>query len=493
MKKSIVAFHGVGVAAAAFLGFVNLRCGAPIDGVGDGSETFEGEEPAPIGTARQDLYSAPTSRPWPNRDIPVCWEATTWDRADYATHRQNVRTWIEDSFGRVTDLKFGPWNRCPANANGMIVLKMDDQGGAQASRAGYDPNVPTQVYASPSYWAGLQVGMMHEFAHGLGFDHEIDRPDMDNCFVHTVRVAGTNHTPYDRYSVTNATYCHTNTTLSPWDVVGLQRVYGRKPSGAIVGWKNKCLDIDNPAVPTPPSAATRVQVWPCRNNLNQYWVWEADRIHEPNYFWGTLDIQNANTANGTPAWNWQMNDNAAQKWYFSDAQLVGMGDLCLDVTGGVAAAGSTARLSTCNRNIATQKWNMVPTMFFGQTVRFKVTGTNLCLTITGRQSQGTLQTCADGDPNQSFGLSAGGRVFGPNWCLDVQWGNPVDGAVVWGWECQNPSAQVAEAQRWYIRGPLHGIGGKCLDVDVNSGVVQGSKVQLWSCNQQPQQTWEYHF
>jgi len=488
MIKQTCIRRAVGTGLMTLLGFFNIQCGGDVDGTGN----VVGDDQNATERAQQELYSAPTSKLWPMRDIPVCWEGGTFDRADYAQYRQDVRMWINDTYGRVTDLKFNPWNRCPANTNGMIVVRMDDLCGAQTSLNAYDPNLPTTVYVSPCYWAGFKLAVIHEFAHALGFDHEVDRPETDNCLADDVTVPGTNYTVYDHDSITNGTYCHFRASLSPWDVVALQRLYGRKPIGSIVSWNNKCLDIDNPAVPTPPSGATRVQVWDCKRNNNQYWTWLGDHVYDPFYHWGVLDIQNANSANGTPAWNWEYNDNAAQKWTFSDVQIVGMGDLCLDVTDGIVATGKTIKLSTCDRSVSTQKWNVVPVGTAEQMVQFKVLGTNHCLTVAGRQSQGTLRPCAADDSNQRFLLSGGGQVVGPNWCLDVQWGNPVVGAAVWGWQCQSLSQQVADAQRWYLRGPMHALG-KCLDVDKNNNVVSGSKVQIWSCNGQPQQSWEYHF
>jgi hypothetical protein len=80
---------------------------------------------------------------------------------------------------------------------------------------------------------------------------------------------------------------------------------------------------------------------------------------------------------------------------------------------------------------------------------------------------------------------------GQNGCLDVQLGKAVANTPAIGWTC-NWSENV-DSQHWKVRGPVHGLAGKCLDLGIGNGVVNGAPLQLWDCNGWANQSWEYHF
>ncbi len=106
-------------------------------------------------------------------------------------------------------------------------------------------------------------------------------------------------------------------------------------------------------------------------------------------------------------------------------------------------------------------------------------------------------TCPDGANMKTTGHS-GDLTLGAydldsimNYCDPTYWSSPA-----------LSSGDVAGVQRWYGSGPaptpgtrgfqglLHGLGGKCLDV--NGGATHdGAKVQLWDCNGSDAQVWTY--
>jgi type 1 glutamine amidotransferase len=68
-------------------------------------------------------------------------------------------------------------------------------------------------------------------------------------------------------------------------------------------------------------------------------------------------------------------------------------------------------------------------------------------------------------------------------CLDVNGGNSADGTKVQLWGCNNGTAQ-----KWTLQGQTFKALGKCLDVS-GGGTANGTKVQLWTCNGSGAQNW----
>jgi len=72
-----------------------------------------------------------------------------------------------------------------------------------------------------------------------------------------------------------------------------------------------------------------------------------------------------------------------------------------------------------------------------------------------------------------------------DFCLDVERGDPRDGARVVLWSCSG-----APSQSWTTRGGqiVSQLSGKCLDV-VDGQVRQGQPAMVWQCNRSPSQRW----
>jgi hypothetical protein len=282
--------------------------------------------------------------------------------------------------------------------------------------------------------------------------------------------------------------------MSPWDVVGLQRAYGRKPDLSVVGAGNKCVDLENPAVPAMPSGPTRLQAYACLGNANQQWIrssmgtlvaWQYGSGY------GTMDVQWGNSADGTPLWNWTYNGSSAQVWRWSGVEIVGMGDLCLDVPGASFYAGAPVQLYPCNGSSA-QLWDLEPPNAAGR-IRSNA-HPELCLSATGTSAL-TLQTCL-ADASQAWTLYHG-RIQVPRSgvsadCIDVAGANPASGTRVGRYGCRPDSDDLRYAQLWYARGAIKGLAGKCVDAGLGR-VDYGTAIQLWSCNGGANQTWDLHF
>ncbi|MFO0684401.1 MAG: RICIN domain-containing protein [Sandaracinus sp.] len=92
----------------------------------------------------------------------------------------------------------------------------------------------------------------------------------------------------------------------------------------------------------------------------------------------------------------------------------------------------------------------------------------------------TVDTPAAEGQARAVALSALGR------CLDVAYGNAVNGAAVQLWECNG-----SPAQQWFLEGNrVRSALGRCLDVTAgNAG--NGARVQTYDCNGTPAQSWTF--
>jgi hypothetical protein len=328
----------------------------------------------------------------------------------------------------------------------------------------------------------------------LGFTHEHNRPDNmgQSCNAGNGK-ATTYHTPYDDRSITNATYCHWRPELSPWDVAGLQRIYGRKPVGSLVGANNKCADVQNPGA-AEPGGATRLQAWDCLGNNNQRWDYDAYRFRAGGFNYGFMDVQWGNPASGTPVWNWVDQSNAAQLWALDKTQIVGMGDLCLRIFGAQVQAGQPLEMATCSTGDDAQFFSILHN-FSNPSYPIRIAkqswdGNFFCVAVSGQRGQATLQPC-NGDASQQDFYIGERHIENVHACLDVRGAVPEPSTIAWGWPCDWD--ENAEAQHWKFRGPIVGLASKCLDFRNNGGIRNGSAVQIWDCHGGSNQSWEFHF
>jgi hypothetical protein len=429
---------------------------------------------------------------WTMRDIHVCFHSETVALSDYAQFSQDARTWIEETYGRILNLRFVGWDACPSTLTNSISIRIytpaagHAPGATTVTEAG-GANANRRISIGNGIGWGRKTTLIHEFAHALGYQHEWDRIDSDGVCEPggSDSTAETYGTPYDARSITNSTYCSSWTNLSPWDVVGMRRGYGRKPRGAVVGPRNKCLDIDNPTSSNP--EARQTQVWDCLGSQNQTWQIEHDwQRLTTTWDRGALDVQWGSTNDGTPTWNWERNTSPAQQWTFNAVEVRGMGDLCLDVPGGNFAAGQTLQLWDCVGN-DNQKWNVQP-FSDGRIALQSAYAPGLCVAVNSGTS---LQPCGSTGTSLSYGDSQlwNGRTR----CMDVSAANPANGTQIVSYNCRATGDYYRQAQEWTFRGAIRGLAGKCLDVDSAGGVRASSKTRIMPCNGSGQQTWEYNF
>ncbi|MCW2143963.1 ricin-type beta-trefoil lectin domain protein [Actinoplanes cyaneus] len=160
-------------------------------------------------------------------------------------------------------------------------------------------------------------------------------------------------------------------------------------------------------------------------------------------------------------------------------EVLGVGGLCLDVRGGVAADGQPVQVYTCNHSAAQQ-------IGYGSDNTVRVLSRCLNTTGTGNTAAVTIAACT-GAAGQSWTRRADGSLLNPasGRCLDVPGSNRTPGAV----QLQLYDCAGTDGQLWQLPpGPITGPGGLCADI-VDADPSSASAAQLFTCNGTDAQRW----
>ncbi|MBX6750883.1 MAG: endo-1,4-beta-xylanase, partial [Micromonosporaceae bacterium] len=171
---------------------------------------------------------------------------------------------------------------------------------------------------------------------------------------------------------------------------------------------------------------------------------------------------------------------------------------CIDVPNGTTTDGTRVQLYDCNGQ-SNQSWT------YTSSKEFRIFG-NKCLDAAGSGNGAAVQiyTC-NGQTNQQWNLNSNGTISGvqSGRCLDV-W-STANGAQVQIYDCHGQSNQrftftggstptstsTTTTPPPSSTGPIVGAqSGRCIDVP-NSSTNDGTRVQLYDCNGQSNQSWTY--
>ncbi|MFS8197451.1 PQQ-dependent sugar dehydrogenase [Streptomyces sp. CWNU-52B] len=124
-------------------------------------------------------------------------------------------------------------------------------------------------------------------------------------------------------------------------------------SGEVKGVNGKCLDIDNAQT----ADGTKVQIWTCNGSAAQKWTVPTDGTLRA--LGKCLDISGGATADGTKIQLWTCNGTGAQTWTpQTDGTIRNpQSGKCLDASGGTWNDGTAVHLWTCH-TAANQKWTL---------------------------------------------------------------------------------------------------------------------------------------
>jgi hypothetical protein len=404
--------------------------------------------------------------------VPIC-----WDERDYpngppepalSATKDFVRRAIEETWQRETGIVFSGWGDCHSGPGGTfgIDLHMEVSGRGMT----YVIHPPWEPYhADVHFPVGggmsdyLRYTAIHEVGHGLGLNHEQARGDNDGrCMLFddwdwaVNAYGGPMETPYDDRSVMN--YCAPNPTeLSPLDVMGVQRLYGRKPGVSFVSSRGLC-------VTTPFSAVTLGE---CGAGLVQGGFLPSGDSIRLLYF-------DYPTSGFTPLLGTAV------------APPGGYGPLSMTTTGTVNPYWDRYHLANVTiRGLAGKKLNVAyASVSPGAAVN--------------TWEDGSVTWASNVWPNEQWTFMPDGSIQGiGGQCLDVQWGNPASGTPVWMWGCNG-----GPAQRWRLTagdqivsalGDAVGVA-KCLEVnrdetDITTPFPQDNPVRIADCNGSLRQKW----
>ncbi|WP_435972387.1 ThuA domain-containing protein [Streptomyces sp. Qhu_M48] len=132
---------------------------------------------------------------------------------------------------------------------------------------------------------------------------------------------------------------------------------GQQPgprTGEVKGVNGKCLDIDNAQT----ADGTKVQVWTCNGSSAQTWTVADDGSLRA--LGKCLDVSGGGGADGTKIQLWTCNGTGAQKWapQASDGTVRNpQSGKCLDASGGTWNDGTPVHLWTCHTG-PNQKWTL---------------------------------------------------------------------------------------------------------------------------------------
>jgi hypothetical protein len=439
-------------------------------------------EVTPIGTDEEELYYDSSSL-WPNGKVDVCWEE--WNDSD-ATARQWVRESVENTWGRVANITFSGWGHCNwyLNLSPQVRIHLSDErphtvtvGTKMAHQ--YNGLVLNFTYVQwPCYGAEDcdRYIAVHEFGHVLGFKHEQMRPDTPaSCMAEGAREGGyTALGPYDPTSIMN--YCaptwNSDGKLSPRDIAGVQRLYGRR-THSLLSWDGRCVNS--------PVTGAYVNLAHCAGDDGQRWTWMEGNQSLRTSTRGCLDLPNLNTAPGTPLVSWQCDGLSNQSWTFDHVAAHGLGGLCLQPVPSSAYhfLPPVLRLLTCDDSPG-QQWTL--------TAAHELRNANgSCLQVSTANHETLQMATCDRSAAQAFSLDYAGRIrTASGACVRAVGSDPSSGMFVESSTCTGGLEEF-----WSFSGHVTGLGGNCLHTGDSTIAYDSGPLRYQACFNAPAETFAY--
>jgi hypothetical protein len=427
---------------------------------------------------------------WPSGHVPVCWKPSSTAHANFSTWAARTRRVVEESWGRAANLTFDGWNVCGSSTTGMVVVELTTNKHPSARPIGYKSDQQSSMELN-STWSNFDTVAIHEFGHILGFRHEFVRKDNPNttCPIPNAEVPIDTcdyvDTPFDDQSImVSTTYCNNNTQLSAYDVIGVQKMYGRKPPGSVVGLGGRCLTISagTPTIGLPLVNSS------CDGTPKQSWSYLATSQLRT-YAQGSPRCVNVGGTmppplDGSSLMTYICGGEPNSDIDFTGVNWVAMGNMCIRAD--TNAIGSVMRLTPCGSPHS--KWDFLPNG------SIRLNNTNFCVGMPNGLgtygAQPALALCT-GSSAQTFPRTSAGTMTYATGCLEIQNASTAFGANLILNSC---NLLPAHRHQFNLSGPMRMIGGGCATV-YNSTYGENVSTKLMPCDtpSDSSQTWQYYF
>jgi hypothetical protein len=302
-------------------------------------------------------------------------------------------------------------------------------------------------------------------------------------------VAGTYLTPFAD-AASKMQYC-TGTvvdspTLSPGDIIGVQKAYGRKYDKSLVGFRGMCADIQGGTT----ASGTPVIAFPCRGQWNDTWGRSSTSTFE--LFQTTANSKCLNVSGGTapnPLISWSCGDFENERFTTVGVEWHGMGNMC------VQAVAGKLQVQPCNGSTA-QQWDFFHPVGGLRNDQIRLSGTNSCVsstTTTGTLGQElVLATCSASDTKQRFLNPGSGRLSLSNntaLCADVAGGLPTPGSKIVLWDgCTSTPPYNSQ---FTLSGRIKSLNN-CMQIVGSANPGDAIRAQACDSSNTTTQIWDYY-
>ena len=419
-----------------------------------------------------------------------------------ASLRQMIRTGIERTWVRYANLSIEGWIDCPIvndsgterhlerNLGRTVMIQLKDQD-FTFYQDGVSNTRPTVVQYNWPAIVQFGVGnVVHEMGHALGFEDEWHHANFsDSRCVSTQGdpthiSGGMLMSPFvDPLSTMTCPELRPGgfiVTLSPGDIIGIQRAYGRKSTGSLVGFDGMCANI-NGGLTAP---GTPIIAFPCTNNFNDRWFRSSLTQHFRADMGGGIQrcmnvvtggaVKSATCASGT-----------GEDFPLSNVEWRGMGNMCA-----TPGPNNSIIMNTCDGTSA-QKWTLLDSDP-GTSLRFdqiKNQSTGQCVsagTTNGFVGDSlTLKACSTTDTRQRFAYPGQGVIGYGNFCMNVSGGVLTPGQPLGLWDGCTATPRLLN-EVFTLVGNVKN-QGQCMDA------TNRSQVSVTTCSSaNVEQIWEYY-